>query len=240
MNSKPTLEYRDQIEVLAATSRRLGELGYVTSHGGNLSWRVAEDRVLITPTKVVKRTMQAEDICITDMEGTVVWAADERKPTGETPMHLRIFEKRPDAVSIVHAHPPILTGFSISGSAHLLTKPLLPEPVIEAGPVVLVDYAEPISEELAAKFDQVLHRSNAFLMKNHGMTVCSWEGVDRALDVLEMLEMEAYSVWVAHSLGAVESIPEEEVQKMERTLKTRSLPIPGDPRRMKSLVDQYR
>lgn len=240
MDKRVTAEYGDQIEELAAASRRLGELGYVTSHGGNLSWRVAEDRVLITPTKVVKRRLQAEDICITDMDGSVIWAAEGRKPTGETPMHLRIFEKRPDAVSIVHAHPPVLTGFSISGSAHLLTKPLLPEPVIEAGPVVLVDYAEPISEELAAKFDQVLHLSNAFLMKNHGMTVCGWEGVSRTLDVLEMLEMEAYSVWVAHSLGSVESIPTEEVEKMERTLETRSLPIPGDPRRIKSLVDQYR
>lgn len=240
MDNAPNMEYRDQIEELAAASRRLGELGYVTSHGGNLSYRVAEDRVLITPTKVVKRTLTPEDICITDMDGDLVWAKEGRKPTGETPMHLRIYRKRPDVASVVHAHPPILTGFSISGSAHLLNKPLLPEPVVEAGPVVLVDYAEPISEELAEKFDQVLHRSNAFLMKNHGITVCSWEGVSRALDVLEMLEMEAYSVWVAQTLGSVDSIPEDEVEKMERTLKTRSLPIPGDPRQMKRLVDQYR
>lgn len=240
MDKRSIVGYQQQIEELAAASRRLGELRFVTSHGGNLSWRVAEDRVLITPTKVVKRTLQAEDICLTDMDGTLIWAAEGRKPTGETPMHLRIFEKRPDAVSIVHAHPPVLTGFSISGSAELLNRPLLPEPVVEVGPVVLVDYAEPISEDLAEKFDQVLHRSNAFLMKNHGMTVCSWEGVSRALDLMEMLEMEAYSVWVAHSLGRVDSIPEEEVQKMERTLATRSLPLPGDPRHVKRLVDQYR
>ncbi|MFP4301086.1 MAG: class II aldolase/adducin family protein [Alkalispirochaetaceae bacterium] len=240
MDNAVRMEYREQIEELAAASRRLGELGYVTSHGGNLSCRVAQNRVLITPTKVVKRTLTPEDVCITDMDGKLLWAAEGRKPTGETPMHLRIYRKRPDAVSVVHAHPPILTGFSISGSAHLLAKPLLPEPVIEAGPVVLVEYAEPISEDLAEKFDSVLHRSNAFLMKNHGMTVCSSEGVSRALDVLEMLEMEAYSVWVAKTLGTVDSIPVDEVEKMERTLKTRSLPLPGDPRHVKRLVDQYR
>lgn len=239
MSDTPRDSYSQEIGTLAAVSARLGELGYVTSHGGNLSWRVAEDVVLITPTKVVKRKMRPEDICLIDMDGSLISAMEGRKPTGEQPMHLRIYEKRPDAASVVHAHPPILTGFSVSGRAALLRKPLLPEPVIEAGPVLLVEYAEPISEDLAAEFDKVLPYSNAFLMKNHGMTVCGSEGADRTLDIMEMLEMEAYSVWVAHSLGSVDSIPPEEVEKMERTLKTRSLPIPGDPRYVTRLIEQY-
>ncbi|MFW6288903.1 MAG: class II aldolase/adducin family protein [Spirochaetota bacterium] len=231
--------FADEVRLLAGASRRLGELRFVTSHGGNLSWRVSDDRILITPTKVVKRTMKPDDICLIDADGALVDANNGRRPTGETPMHVRIFAQRPDVESIVHAHPPILTGFSISNRAELLARPLLPEPVIEAGPVLLVDYAEPVSDALAAEFDKVIGRTNAFLMKNHGMTVCSAHDVTRTLDILEMLEMEAYSVWVAHSLGQVDSIPSHEVEAMERTLSGRGLPIPGDPRVVTRLTDQY-
>mgnify|MGYP006305369547 FL=1 len=116
---------------------------------------------------------------------------------------------------------------------------MLPEPIVEAGPVVLVDYAEPISEELAAQFDRVIHRSNAFLMKNHGVTICGTDGVDRTLEILEMLEQEAHSVWVAATLGSVSRISSVEVKKLERTLVTRKLPIPGDPRHVTSVSQQY-
>ena len=51
------IKYEGQIKELADASVRLAELGYVTSHGGNLSYRVAENVVLITPTKVAKERL---------------------------------------------------------------------------------------------------------------------------------------------------------------------------------------
>lgn len=239
MSSTAIEPFTAEREDLALACRRIGALGFVTSHGGNLSYRVADDRVLITPTKVAKRLVAAEDLVMIDMDGSVVWSGNDHKPTGEVPMHLRIYSQRPDLKSIVHAHPPILTGFAISDRGDLLAKPLLPEPITEVGPVVVVDYAEPVSPALAAEFDKVIHKSNAFLMKNHGVTVCSAFGTDRTLDLLHMLEMQAYSVWVAKTIGNVDSIPIAEVDVMERTRTGRGLPIPADPRRVTRLVDQY-
>ena len=231
-------KYEEEILVIAEASRRLGELGYVASHGGNLSYRVSEEYVLITPTKVVKRKMSEEDIVIVDRNGETVSALQNRRPTGETPMHLMILALRPDLNGIVHAHPPILTGFSLVDSS-VLEKPLLPEPVLEIGPVVRIPYAEPISEELARQFESQIHRSNAWLMQNHGITIGSSEGVERALDLLEMTEAMARSALVGATLGDVQSIPKVEVEAMERTLATRKMPRPGDPRRIRSLVDLY-
>ena len=68
--------YSAEIEELAAASRRLGELGFVASHGGNLSYKVADDTILITPTKVVKRQMQPDDIVIVTPGGEVLHAAE--------------------------------------------------------------------------------------------------------------------------------------------------------------------
>jgi L-fuculose-phosphate aldolase len=231
--------YSDPIAELAAAARRLAELGFVASHGGNLSFRVAPGIVLITPTKVPKRLMQPDDIVAIDDAGKTLSAVGDRRPTGETPMHLRLFAKRPDLNALVHAHPPVLTGFALAEDS-ILERPLLPEPILEIGPILPVAYAEPISDALAAAFDAVVMRSNAWLMKNHGMTLGSSEGIARAVDFLEMAEAMAQSVVVARTLGrAVREIPRAEVENLERTLASRRMPRPGSPTCIHSLIDLY-
>lgn len=232
-------KYEKEIYELVNSSVRLGEIGYVTSHGGNLSCRVAENVVLITPTKVPKRDLVFDDIVMIDFAGKTLFAANGRNPTGETPIHLNILKKRPDIKGLVHAHPPILTGFSLIDD-EILSKPLLPEPVIELGPVLYVPYAEPLSQELATVFNDVVAKSNAFLMRNHGIMVCSPDGVWRALELLEMLENMAHSAFIAASLGRVNQIPPDEVDKLTETIRTRELPMPGAPGVIKKLSEAYR
>jgi L-fuculose-phosphate aldolase len=131
-----------------------------------------------------------------------------------------------------------LTGFALAGS-DILSRPLLPEPIIEVGPVVTVPYAEPVSEELAQRFDDVVPRSNAWLMRSHGMTIGSTEGVGRALELLEMTEALAASVATAMQVGEVREIPRGEVERLERTLASRNMILPGDPRVIERLSDLY-
>jgi len=231
-------KYEAEIKELVEASVRIGEKGYVTSHGGNLSYRVDEQTVLITPTKVPKIDLTFDDIVIINYSGEVVLSVNGHKPTGETPIHLNLLKKRPDIRALVHAHPPILTGFSLLDE-EFLARPVLPEPIIELGPVTYVPYAEPLSDELAAAFDQTLNLSNAFLMRNHGVMVCSPVGVARAVELLEMLECMAHSVFVAASLGKFNNIAMNEVDKLERTIRTRDLPMPGAPGTIQKLSDAY-
>ena len=161
-------KYKNEIEMMVRASNRLAELGYVASHGGNLSMRVADDVILITPTKVAKRSIVFDDICAVRMDGETVFAMEGRKPTGETPMHTHIFRKRPDVKSVIHCHAPVLTGFSIAHS-DLLEYAVLPEPVLELGPVLSIPYEEPLTQRLADAMDAVIDKTNAFLMQNHGV-----------------------------------------------------------------------
>lgn len=231
-------KYSVEITEITEAAVRLGEMGYVTSHGGNLSYRVDENVVLITPTKILKRKLTFEDIVIIDFEGNVLYASDKRKPTGESPFHLRIMKNRPDVNAVIHAHPPVLTGFSI-GNPEILTRPHLPEPVMEVGPVLPVEYAEPLSEELARAFDRVIHKANAFLMKNHGFLICSAVGAGRTMEMLEMMETTAYSLFVALGVGKVSEISEKGVKDLEKTIKTRDLSFPGAPGKLKTLTKLY-
>ncbi len=231
-------KYVREIEELVETSVRLGQIGYVTSHGGNISFRVDNNVILITPTKVPKRKIKFDDIVIINLEGKILYAREGRQPTGEAPMHTRIFKKRPDINGLIHAHPPVLTGFAISNS-NILSRPLLPEPIIEVGPILTVKYAEPISDELAASFDEIIHKSNAFLMKNHGVMICSTEGVERALELLEMIESLAFSVFVASFIGKIDEISKSHVRDLARTIKKRKQSMAGDPRFIKNITELY-
>jgi L-fuculose-phosphate aldolase len=231
-------KYRSEINELAAAARRLGELGHVASHGGNLSYKVADDVILITPTKVLKSNMQGEDIVAVRADGSMLWVEPGKRPTGETPMHTHLYRKRPDINALVHAHPPALTGFSLTES-DILSRPLLPEPVIEVGPILTVNYAEPITDDLADEFDTVVARSNAWLMRNHGVTLCSTEGPARAVDLLEMIEAMAVSVSVGLTVGEITEMSHEDVENLENTIRTRNMPHPGDPRVIRNLTDMY-
>lgn len=229
-------KYAKEIARLTEACHRCAELGYVTSSGGNLSMRVDADLILITPTKTPKRFMTEDDICAVNLKGETVYAPKGKKPTGETPFHVRIMNMRPDVTAIVHAHPPILTGFAIARS-NILSKPLLPEPIIEVGPILNVKYATPLSDELSQNFDEVIKKSNGFLMENHGALICSPNCIEEAVEQMQMTEAMAQSVVVAKCLGNIEFISNDKVIGLENVIKIRGLSLPGSE--TKTLTDIY-
>lgn len=231
-------EYNTEIDEMVEACRRLGELGYVTSSGGNLSMRVEKNLLLITPTKTPKRTMRPEDICAVDLSENTVYAPKDKKPTGETPFHCRIMRKRPDVKAIVHAHPPFLTGFAIAGS-NLLEKPFLPEPIIEVGPMLRVPYETPLSEALSLQFDSVIENSNGFLMENHGALICSLNNLFEAVEMMQMMECMAQSVVVSKILGNCRAIANEHVEEIDKVIRTRRLAIPGAPGKYQSCSELF-
>jgi L-fuculose-phosphate aldolase len=236
--SDPRVKYFESIRDVSETARRVAALGFVTSHGGNISVRINADVVAITPTKVPKRHVHEDDVVLLDMDASVISAAKGRRPTGETPIHLHLFRQREDISGLVHAHPPILTGFAIAGS-ELLSRPILPEVVLEVGPVAMIDYAEPLTEALAHTFDGCIESHNAFLMRNHGVMFMSSEGAERACDFLEMTEAAARSLLVARELGTVNELTRQDVADLNNTMRTRGLPYPGRPGRVNDLAELY-
>lgn len=232
-------KYESQIQELADTANRLAALGFVTSQGGNLSLRADENVIVITPTKVAKADVRFEDICIIDMQGKVLYAKEGRKPTGEWPFHVRIMNKRPDVKGIIHAHPPILTGFAIAGG-DVMQRGYLPEPVTEVGPMMLVPYAVPLSDELAENFDPYIMKSNGFLMENHGAIMVSPEGLKRCLEMMEMMEAQGKSMVVAKIMGGLRSFDKDRINELDGgVIKVRDLPMPGLPGEVKELSEIF-
>src|SRR5215211_4988967 len=121
-----SLEFNDLRRQIVGIGRLAYQKGWVASNDGNISFRLGPDRILATPTGVSKGMMEPEDLIICDMDGTKVEGARER--TSEILMHTTIYQMRPDVQAVVHAHPPVATGFAVAGRP--LNLALLPEVVI--------------------------------------------------------------------------------------------------------------
>ena len=100
--------------------RRIYNRNMVAANDGNISVKLNDNEFLCTPTGVSKGFMTPEFICKVDAQGNVIQANPGFKPSSEIKMHMRVYQKRPDVGSVVHAHPIYATSFAIAGiPAHL-------------------------------------------------------------------------------------------------------------------------
>jgi len=191
-------------EEICEIGRRMWQRGMASANSGNISARLGEDRVLITPTLVSKGFMRPEQILLVDLEGNVL--SGEGRPTSETPMHLRLYRERPEIGAVVHAHPPVATGFAVAGKA--LDRHLVPEAIVFLGEVPVVPFRMPGSPELGEAVVSYLEDHDAVLLENHGV-LCLGPDLEQAYHRLETLEFYAMVTLVAHLLGAVREVPPE-------------------------------
>src|ERR671922_1233678 len=133
-------------EDIVEIGRRLYARGYTASNDGNISVRLDATRLLMTPKSVCKGFMSPEMMCITDLEGRKL--AGERDPSSEMQMHLEVYRQRPDVQAVVHAHPPIATGFAVAGIP--LDRAVLAEVITTLGSIPIAEYATPSTDELPA------------------------------------------------------------------------------------------
>lgn len=224
--SKTEREHRQDIVEIG---RLVYQKGWVAANDGNISIRLDQDRILATPTGVSKGMMHPDDLIVCDCLGNKIQGRKER--TSEIAMHLTIYNMRPDIQAVVHAHPPVATGFAAAGKP--LNLALLPEVIIGLGCVPLAGYGLPGTSELTEPMLPYIPKYDAILMANHG-AVCYGEDVYKAFFRMETMEHFARISLVAELLGGARVLPKVEVDKLldARTrygVKARSGGVPGCP-----------
>ena len=204
--AKTEREYRQDI---VEVGRLIWQKGWIAANDGNITIRVDQDHVLATPTGVSKGTMHPDDLIVCDSKGNKLHGRKEQ--TSEIGMHLTIYQMRPDVHSVVHAHPPVATGYASTGKP--LDLALLPEVIIGMGCVPLVEYGLPGTPELIEPMLPLIPKYDALLMGNHG-AVCYGEDVWKAFFRMETVEHFARISLVAELLGGARVLPRTEVEKL--------------------------
>jgi len=200
------LELRRQI---TRVCRRLYERGLIAGQDGNVSARMSNGLLLVTPSAVSKVDLVEGDLVVVNTDGRAV--AGVGRPSSELGMHLRIYARRPDIRAVVHAHPPTATAFAVAGED--LMEPVLPELIVQTGGVPLVPYATPGSDALADAFEPFLPHHDAFLMANHGATTLG-PNLSIAHQRMESLEHAARIVCTARLLGKVTPLTAEQTAEL--------------------------
>jgi L-fuculose-phosphate aldolase len=231
-------KHKKESIIFLKACHRLAANMYVTGYGGNLAWKVEDEIIMITPTMMNKGDIQVEDIVFIDLDGGI--AEGKHKPTGEKWMYLKFFAERPDIKSVIHCHAPNVGAFAIMSGENWLMKPFFPETTHEVGPVPVVPYAEPITQKLADNFGPFLQKYNSFLMENHGLVSMSPDSLEWTLMNVELLEMTAYSILKALSVGQpLKMLSVNDVKELDNVMKKRNCPMFGAPGVNNSLVDLW-
>src|ERR1700686_4406112 len=144
--------------------RRMYARSYTASNDGNISVRLGEGRLLMTPKSVCKGFMTPDMMCITDLNGRKLQG--DLDPSTEMLMHLEVYRHRPDVQAVVHAHPPTATGFAVAGIP--LDRAVLAEVLASLGSIPITEYATPSTAELPAAVRKYIKAYDGMLLANHG------------------------------------------------------------------------
>jgi L-fuculose-phosphate aldolase len=206
-----TSRVEEQIRAdIVEAGRRLYARGFVASNDGNISCRLDDKRLITTPKSVSKGFMTPDMMVVVDYEGNKV--SGDREASSELPMHLEIYRNRPDVNAVVHAHPPIATGFAVAGIP--LTRAVLAEVVTTLGSIPIAEYGTPSTKELPDAVRKYIKAHDGMLLANHGAVTCS-QTVMSAYYKMETIEHFAKISFVARQLGGENLLSRGEVERLQ-------------------------
>ena len=197
------------VEPFIEVCHRVEAKGFVAAADGNISARLPNGNILVTPTSVNKGFVGAGDLVEISPDGVQV--NGKRKPSSEMDMHLTIYKNRTDVYAVVHCHPVYATAFATARIP--LTEYLFPEVIVGLGPIPLAPYATPSTKEVGASIEPFVKTADAILLSNHGVVTYGKDLWD-AYFKMEKVEQIAYIQYVARMLGGEKILSGEEVAKL--------------------------
>jgi L-fuculose-phosphate aldolase len=192
-------------------ARKMYQRGFLAGTDGNLSVRLDDDRILISPSGVAKGEMAPEDMVIVDINGKHLQGS--RQASSEILMHLACYQQREEIRACIHSHAPFCTAFAVAG-IHL-QEDILPEVVLFVGGIPLVDYAAPGTDDVPRALAPHLAENSAFLLRNHGLLTAG-RSLDEAWHRHETVEHYARIMHLARQLGNVDAIPSDDFRRLEQ------------------------
>lgn len=216
---RPTDDETTAVE-FAAARERISELGrelleqdLTAGTGGNLSARVDENRIAVSPTGVPYPEMTPADVPVIALDGERV--AGERDPSVESRMHAMVYRRRPGVGGIVHTHSPYATSFAVLREPIPATHYLVAYAGQEVPVAEYASYGTPALGENAVT--ALGEDRDACLLANHGVLAVG-EDVESAFEVALAVEFCARVHCQAASMGEPVALPAGEIADVRERL----------------------
>ena len=183
--------------------------GFIVGADGNLSARLADNTVIITPAGAMKGFLSAEHLAHIDMQGKVI--DNGPRCSTEAGIHLVSYTERADVRAVLHCHPPHAVALTLAGID--MQIPIIPEIIVTIGGIPTAPYGTPGTDELPESIRALVRCSDTLVMQNHGSVTLGSNLLD-AFKKLDMLEHTAKILWLANCVGTVKPLPPEAVMKL--------------------------
>ena len=194
----------DVNELVLSAAKDMLRKGLVEGTAGNISARLPDGNICITPSSVDYEEMALDDLVVIDLDGEVV--SGERSPSSEKLLHLSCYKAFDDVGSVIHSHPVHATMFAVA------RRPI-PACIDEfsiyvGGEVPVTEYGMSATADVGDHAVEVLKGRGAALLANHGMVAVAPTPA-KALHITALVERSAKIVWGAMLLGGIHELPSE-------------------------------
>src|SRR3989338_4563911 len=221
---------------LIASAKRLYQKNYLAACDGNLSYRINDSRILITPKGKPKVELTPKDFAVIDIHGHLM----SGEPSSERLMHLSVYQHCPKAKCVIHAHPPTAIAWTIAyPKLKALPNECMSELIIAAGKIPIAPYALPGSLEMGTAIEPLLSKHRIIILARHG-ALCWGESIQEATNAMERLEHSAEILMRAKQLGGLTKLSKTQTAALYKiregigemvdiiyTLKIRGAPLVG-------------
>ncbi len=192
--------------------QRLHAKNMLASADGNVSFKISDQEILITPSGVSKAMMKSSEMGIITLDNKVL----KGNPSSERLMHLEVYKSCPEIKAVVHAHPPTAIAFSIGQPDWLeIPSESMSEVILACGSIPIVPYARPGSLEMGTILRPYLNQSRLMVLARHG-ALSIGEDLEEAYLGMERLEHACEILFKASLLGGIHPLPQEEVSVLKQ------------------------
>jgi len=206
-------KYKKERKEVARFMRRLYSHGLTTTSGGNISLKISDNIIALTPSATDKGNMKWEEVGLLTLEGENI--TPDLKPSIEAEMHLSIYRKK-DVKAIVHAHPTFTTAFT--AMKNRINIKLTAEACAILEEPFFVPYAIMGSRKLAEQVSHNVDKSDILLLENHGV-LTTGSTLLQAFDKIEVLENAARMTLIVDFAGKKKSLSKEKIKEIEKLFK---------------------
>lgn len=220
-----SIDVFDQVaDEICTVGERMWQQGFCAGSDGNITARLNDELIIITPSGVSKANMHAGLMSVLRIsDGSIVHGT--HRPSSERGLHLSIYRARPNVEAVIHSHAPMSTVWACTGEA--VPEGIHPEKELLLGQVPVVPYITPGSGKLGEMAVQMLRpATSAMLLANHG-TLTFGDTLEAAMQRLEMLEAYCRTIVELRKIGLTRRLSDAEMNDLLR-IKSEYWQIPDD------------
>lgn len=204
--------YEKEKQKIIDTGMMLDRYGLIALSGGNVSMRIAENRILVTPSGMFYGTLVPDDILLVDLDGTVIEGT--RKASVDAAALLYIYSRLPKVNAIIHTHQPYATALGLVMDRIPCQLTTLANAT--RGAVTVAPYTSAASVDMGKAAVDFLGDKLAVILKNHGV-IAVGNSLRQALYSCVYLEEAAKTQAVAYCMD--KNVPEMKKEQVSRAVK---------------------